>query len=157
MRAAHTEAASIDVRALPVLLDAAQERGGRRLPAALLLQPLLAEQPADLGGMRRRLPRCRGAEVPRCRGAEVPRCRGAEVQGAQGAAEGAEGAGGAEGAAGSDDPEGGGVCGGRREGLRPRAAEARRKGEQVSVHAGPPPVVSDEHATGGRQQTPRQP
>ena len=79
VRAAHTEAASIDVRALPVLLDAAQERGGRRLPAALLLQPLLAEQPADLGGMRRRLPRCRGAEVPRCRGAEVPRCRGAEV------------------------------------------------------------------------------
>ena len=77
VRAAHAEAASIDVRALPVLLDVAQERGGRRLLAALLLQPLLAEQPADLGGMRRRLPRCRGAEVQRCRDAEVQRCRGA--------------------------------------------------------------------------------
>jgi len=63
VRTAYAVTASVDVRTLPVLLDAAQERGGRRLLAALLLQPLLAEQPADLGGMRRRLPRCRGAEV----------------------------------------------------------------------------------------------
>ena len=104
MRAAHAEAAGVDVMAVPVLLDAAQERGGRRLLAALLLQPLLPEQPADLRGMRSRLPRCRGAEVPRCRGAEVPRCRGAghvegavSVEGAEGA-EGAEDTGGAEGA-----------------------------------------------------------
>ena len=71
MRAAHAEAAGVDVMAVPVLLDAAQERGGRRLLAALLLQPLLPEQPADLRGMRSRLPRCPGAEVPGCRGAEV--------------------------------------------------------------------------------------
>ena len=90
MRAAHAEAAGVDVMAVPALLDAAQERGGRRLLAALLLQPLLPEQPADLRGMRRRLPRCRGAEVPRCRGAEVPRCRARRGR--------AAGAGGAEGA-----------------------------------------------------------
>ena len=149
VRTAYAVTASVDVRTLPVLLDAAQERGGRRLLAALLLQPLLAEQPADLGGMRRRLTRCRGAEVPRCRARRgrrgCRRCRRrSECRGCRGRS-GCRGCRACR------------VCRGRGEGLRPRAAEARREGEQVSVHAGPPPVVSDEHATGGRQQTPRQP
>eukprot|EP00964_Phaeocystis_antarctica_P022393 scaffold12430_cov70-Phaeocystis_antarctica.AAC.5 len=130
MRAAHAEAAGVDVMAVPALLDAAQERGGRRLLAALLLQPLLPEQPADLRGMRSRLPRCRGAEVPRCRArrgrSECRRRRGGRGRRGYRGCRGRRG---------------------RREGLRPRAAEACGEGEQVRVHAGPAPVVSDEHPT----------